>query len=1051
ASAGSGKTTVLVKEYIKLILTNPSNFSKILAISFTNKAANEMKMRIINTLKQLSLLKNPNIATINQIVPELIDNTQENNTINISQIPQYASKALTHILHNYSNLAISTIDSFAYKIVKFFSSDLFLSYDFNIELDENTVIKKIVKQLINKAGEDNNLTDFFIEYSLYLIEDEKNWNIEQELTRFATIIFKEDAQLRLNDLKTLSLQDFKNIKNDIIAFNNKIKKQLINLGTEACKIIEANNLTVNDFHSKKNGIGGLFFKLAKLNNNDKLPNELSETIKKNISTETWYAQTTDTHIKNTIDGIKNELQTIANEIIKIYSNEILIYNFYEILLNSIHKVALISEIEKIFEELKQVENFVHISEFNKKIADIVLKESVPYIYERLGNHYKNFFIDEFQDTSILQWLNFLPLIQNSLAENNFNLIVGDAKQAIYRWRNGKVEQFIMLPNLMKSNTDEILKQREQTLKIHYKENKYLPKNYRSSKTIVNFNNELFNYLKDFLSDEYKIIYNDVQQIPDKQLNGKIEIEFIPSNLKISEIKNAQKQKIKEKIQQLKNLNFQLKDIAILVRDNVNASDIASYLTENNINVISPESLLIKNSDKVKFLINIAKFINDPNNNEIACAACLQYLYSSNKIKTVDNNLLNYTNLNKNSFNEILIQNNILINFYNLITLPVYNFFEELIRTFNFANPPNPFIQYFLEQVFEFSNKEKNSLNAFLTYWEENKNKFSIELPEQIEAVRIMTIHKAKGLQFPAVILPFYEEIKKTDILWLNINDNHPNKLMTTFVNSNKKLLNTKYKDVFIKEMEKKKLDILNLFYVAMTRAENFIYIVGSNYSPDTSKNNIVLKNFGTMLINFLKHKNNYNEQHFLYEFGEITEYIKDNKNLYDNNTIFIDKIISEPSNYNIKIKQHWSSNNDAIEWGKLIHKVLSLIKENTNNEDIIKNFAAKNNLDDNIVRNLNTILTRINNNETLKKLLYNGQEFIIEKDILDTNGNTYRPDRIIIMDNEVTIIDFKTGHYSSDDKTQIETYAYLLRKMGYKVQKKYLIYLTLQNEEIIEC
>ncbi len=1053
SSAGSGKTTALVREYVKLIIINPKNFSRILAISFTNKAANEMKSRILRDIARLAQVQGVcDEAVVDKIMPGMSAELKKINFTEFAYLPQKAKQALSYILHNYSDFSVSTIDSFVHSIVRFFASDLYLSHDFNVELDEDNTVKKAVKLLINKAGSDDILTRFLVEYSLSLTDNEKNWNIENELSNFAKILFKENSQIKLSASK-LELADYVEIRKNIHIFIKNFENTLFDLGKEAYNIIKSAELDIDDFFRKSTGVAGVFEKLSNRIFVDKLNSYVLRTIEEDV----WYTKSTDENTAYKIDNIIDQLRNIINKIYIIYnSNDFLKHNFYNILIGNIYKIALLSEVEKVFEEIRQEENIVHISEFNKRIADIVLKEPVPYIYERLGSYYKHYLIDEFQDTSVLQWLNLLPLIENSLAEGHFNMIVGDGKQAIYRWRNGEVEQFAALPSILGSNNDILLKQREQNLKIHFKE-QILNNNYRSCKEIISFNNNFFNYLKDFLPDTYKNIYKEiVQGYNPLKTGGRVEIEFMSSDLTADEIKELQKDTIKNNIIKCIEDGFQYKDIAVIVRDNSNASCIASFLLEAGINVVSSESLLIKNSSKVRFLINIVKFIDD-NYNKIACAAALQYLISENIITrypdNVNGNIFNADNLTKKHFLQILNINNINISLNKLKTLPVYDMFEELIRTFMLADTPDPFLQFLLEVVLDISVADKGSLMSFLIYWEEKQNKLSIELPDEMNAVRVMTIHKSKGLEFPIVIFPYYNNSNKTDMLWVDTNEEELNKLKIALIPSKSEMETTSYKPVYEQEQNKRKLDLLNVLYVVMTRAEKRIYISGSNIkdSKDITNTSDIIKNYNLMFVSYLNNIGIYNKEQSVYIFGDEGKPVYTSTNhINEDYYIYAKNIISNAWENKVRINKNANFQTKEIEWGKLVHQIIAnmdIFNQSVNYYDEYLNNYADN---EEIRDKLKSLIIRVQKNNKIKEIISNGENIIIEKDIITPKGDVYRPDRIVLKANNASIIDFKTGKHNEQNKKQIDNYAYILADMGYFIDKKYLIYLNEFDEEICE-
>jgi len=506
SSAGSGKTHTLVKEYLKLVIIQPSQYRSILAITFTNKAANEMKQRILNNLKEIADFGNySQSASVKYMLTDLITETGLDKNL----IAERASSILQSILHNYSDFAITTIDSFIHGIIRSFAFDLKLPVNFEVEMDTDDLIEKVIDLLLSKVGIEEDLTKILVDFTKSKTDDEKSWNIDRELKVFAKFLLNEDSQAHIQKLKNLTLKDFSNIykkiKQSVSYFEETLKRE----AKSALDLISLKGISEAAFYRGKTGISS-FFQYIVSNRFDKLqPNSY---VLRTIEEDKWYSAKASQDEIKAISEIKDYLVGHYNNIIRFTEQH---YNRY-IILNQIKRnlypMALLNEIEKVIDDYKAENNILLISEFNKKIAEIVLNEPVPFIYERTGEKYKHFLIDEFQDTSELQWLNLIPLLDNSLAEGNLIMIVGDGKQAIYRWRNGDVEQFARLPEIYKDKDTPLHQQREMNFKRQYDEN-ILRKNYRSKNQIVRFNNEFFSFISQKLSETHKDIYKDIIQDP----------------------------------------------------------------------------------------------------------------------------------------------------------------------------------------------------------------------------------------------------------------------------------------------------------------------------------------------------------------------------------------------------------------------------------------------------------------------------------------------------------------------------------------------------------
>jgi ATP-dependent helicase/nuclease subunit A len=664
SSAGSGKTYTLVKEYLKIVLLNPAKVSHILAITFTNAAAAEMKARIVDELGNLiSLKEQPHNKKARSLLNQIMTEWEEYHEPEIpteDTVINHAGLVLKHILHRYSEFSVSTIDSFVHRVIRTFAFDLFLPFHFDVELDAESLLTQATDTLISRAGIDKNLTELLISFMLNQADDEKDLRIELQIIEMGKTLMDEDGSSSLQKLKGMSLDDFlmvaKTLRKTIKAYEVTVANQ----AKEAMTIIEDHQLSSSDFYQTRSGVHGYLSNLASGLTGEKItPNSY---VIRTLEDDKWASGKADAAAKTAIQEIK---QTLTNIITSITGPDMLLVNLYKIYTaigKTIFPVAVLNELENILEEIKSDNVLLHISDFNKKIAGIVAEQPVPFIYERLGEKYHHYMIDEFQDTSGLQWQNLLPLIDNALAGGRMSLVVGDGKQAIYRFRNGDVEQFAALPNLTSSIRSVAKPEWEQSLTAN-QALKNLGTNYRSKQEIVSFNNKFFTYAKDFLSHNLKVIYDEAEQhsLPSKT-GGYVEITFVdpeevvshpavhtdehsnpesnPVNTRLETTSNrrdagsdeendpsyqqATLSHVIEVIQRLRDAGHPLSDITILCRANHEASLVARTLLEQSIPVISSESLLLNQSDDVNFIISVIRLLSNQHD-QIAAAEILGYL------------------------------------------------------------------------------------------------------------------------------------------------------------------------------------------------------------------------------------------------------------------------------------------------------------------------------------------------------------------------------------------------------------------------------------------
>lgn len=1057
SSAGSGKTFTLVKEYLCMVLKQPTSFRNILAITFTNKAANELKERVLTYLKELSSEAAVESSSVKKfMLPILLEETN----LDEKTIKERAGTTLSLILHNYSDFAIGTIDSFVHRIIKTFAYDLKLPLSFDVELDDDEHLNRAIDVLISRIGIDPDLTNILINFTKLKTSEEVDWQIEKDLLKFSKTLINEDGGEAIDKIKILSSADFKEIAQKTSNFIREFKGQIVPLAQSAVDLIKSKNISDKTFYYGAKGISVYFKKLSQSRNEDFNSNSF---VKKTIEEDIWYTKKVDVDEIVLIDSIKDELKKYYLQIAEILEQNLKRFHLYRIIHKQIYAVAVLGEIGKIIEEQKHVNNIIHISEFNKRVADIVFNEPVPFIYERLGERYKSFLIDEFQDTSVLQWQNFIPLIDNSLAEGNFNMIVGDGKQAIYRFRNGEVEQFAKLPDLFQAQNLPLAKEREQTLKRNFVE-KHLKRNYRSKREIIEFNNQFFKVISEKLAEDFQSIYHGlVQEFDENNKGGYVQINLLEAAKGEDQTwTDLNLLKVKDTIDELITDQFLFKDITVLCRSNAEITCVASYLLENDYPIITNESLVLSSSAEVRFIIAVLNFLIKPSE-KLYKASILKYLVEANCVKDSFEEALNciqsVNDENENTipkadpFLNYLELNSYQINSTYLLTLPIYDLVEELIRIFKFDKDVNPFIQFFLDAVMKCNAKEQADVFGFLEWWERNQTKESVIIPDGLNAIQILSIHKSKGLEFPVVIYPFANNVVKNSIShsWIDLEDEYLPKLKSFYLPLTKKEAeSTDYAEVFHKETDKSLLDLLNILYVAFTRPTERLYVISEKIGKSKASSESVSR----LIQFFLQQSGVFEEDKMEYAFG---------------NRMAKNKIIEESSEDSVALKtfisQNWrqklliSTNAPEIwdienpeknkEWGNLIHLILSKIQFKEDAKDVVSRLVESGIIRTEELKEVLKVIDKLMNHEQVGKFFAAGLTVKNEAEMLMADGHAQRPDRLIFSKDALIIIDYKTGKPESKHEKQIIGYANNLASMGYKNIQKYLIYLN-ENIQVIE-
>jgi ATP-dependent exoDNAse (exonuclease V) beta subunit len=1028
ASAGSGKTYTLVKEYLRIILRNKNgdNFKRVLAMTFTNKAANEMKERVLDKLIQLSK------AAIKKTEADLKEaqNFAKDFGCGVDDLTTRAENALNSILHNYGMFSVMTIDKFTHKVIRTFSKELGLSLDFDVELDVSTLRKNVTDLLFDKIGRDGDLTNLMVQYANANLQDEKSWNFKEELFKFSDALFKEDAISAIQKLKGLESKDFIQIRKDITEEQRKIEQKQLKPASDAIALIKHNGLVVDDFQGKSNSVLAFFEKMAageiKFPNYKKGEKQPSNTIRKNALEGKWGHK--DSSNKGLVDSLAPELENYLNQLIHFWDDLIPTYVLNQEILKNLNNLSLMNHMLTITEQIKKEENMLLISDFYKKISEIIIEEPVPFIYERLGVRYEHFLLDEFQDTSNLQWINLVPLVHNSLASKNTNLIVGDGKQAIYRWRNGEVEQFINLPERIE-NPDNIesLAEAEVTFKNEGKKIA-LESNYRSAPEIVNFNNAFFEHAVQQIGSDYiKKIYEGGSQKVEKEFKGYVEIKTDTDF-----DKDLQNEYCKDAVERVLEQGYDLKDICFLVRRNKDGSTIAKYLSEQGYPIISKDSLFVGKDVHVKFLSGLLASIVAPKNRNYK-KKCLEH-YISIFLKDApaeeQSTLLNEPAEIRSVFKEIGIE-----------ILPheefqsFYEYVEFLVEQFKLEISENAYLQYFLEQVHQFEKHSSTNIRAFIDWFSAKGSEASISSPEGANAIQVMSIHKAKGLQFPIVICPYFDwdMQKNKSNVWI---EDKKDFLPAYFLKPSSKTLITKHKEKLEEEDTRVSLDQLNMIYVALTRPETALFICGDAKKTGTTPTKTFIEPFfdaGTITFQ--------STEEFRY-YGALEKKLAKDDSANAEYHIEFPKHRMDRTKFSLK--GDWEISFEELDnkrkYGTELHLILSKISQAADLVAVLTASLHKGLISPENMPRLNEDVLRLFKDAHFNTYFTEGRAEN-ERPIIDTEGRVQIPDRVIYKENEVIVVDFKSGEaHEAKYEKQLSDYILLLQDIGFSNVRGELFY-----------
>ena len=1028
ASAGAGKTHTLVKEYLKILLgysNKDDAYQKVLAITFTNKAVNEMKSRIVSCIYAFTLNDIPKKEY--QLLEQIVAET----SFTEAYIREKSKKILKSIIHNYAGFDISTIDKFTHKVIRSFAFDLNLPFHFEVSLDTEALLQEAVDAVIAKAGVDDELTKLLVDFSISKADDDKSWDVTNELMEIGRLLLNENNKQELEAFEQIEMGTFLSLKNWLQDQIHQLKAQTVLMAQKALQLLETNGIDNKSFS------GGYF------------PKHLMSIVDGNFNNANKkYYEADDVKINKTAkdrEQIEQLLPDLLDLTKKIYPLFGKIY-FYEAFLKNLVPLSLLNTISNEIKRIQEEQQIVSISQFNRIIYEELKNQPAPFIYERLGEKYRHFFIDEFQDTSEMQWLNLVPLIDNALSgQDDFGkegslMIVGDPKQAIYRWRGGKAEQFMDLS----SGSNPFSNPSKATVS--------LGTNYRSFSQIIDFNNGIFKYLASkFQYAPYQDLYENYSyQNINSKTGGFVNISFLDQNLLTDDEVTKDDLYLDAVLQTIEKVlaqGFLLRDIVVLTRKSKDGVKVADHLTKKGIRILSSETLLINNAAEVQLLLNLLRFLKN-NEDKEAKALILYYVgrYLTDEVPVHD---LIYKGIEINSeayFQDYLKTIGITINFDALRKSNLYVAVEMLVTAFLPTKKTEAYVQYFLDLVLERTVKNQSTIADFLNYWEQNYHRLSIPAPENEDAVRLMTIHKAKGLEFPVVIFPFADEdfSRSRDKIWVDLEANDQFTIPKALVDlkNDVQMYGETAQRLYEQKKQEELLDNLNVLYVALTRAEEQLYVISS---CKRAKNGNLPHTLGSFFASYLEDLGVYADDELSYNFGNAVKVsVAHNDSMAKPLIIHSVEKSIDPSVIKIAKREAimWdSSQQKAIEKGNLIHQLLAEIHTAADIAFTIQKAVSAGVLSANDQAEITDKITEIVQHPDLQIFFDPESTIYTERVILHHSFQNIKPDRVALKNSTAFIIDYKTGEEHPKYIKQIEEYGLAIEEMGYNVAKKVLLYI----------
>ena len=814
ASAGSGKTFTLATEYIRLIVENPTSYKNILAVTFTNKATEEMKMRILSQLYGIWKALPESDSYLKKIV--------EKTGFEPKLIRDRAGQGLANLLHNYNYFRVETIDTFFQSVLRNMARELDLTTNLRIGLNDVQVEELAVDQLIADLSTTDVILQWIMKYVMESISDDKSWNVISQIKRFGCTIFKDEYKEVCQELKRKMEEKgfFEQYTTQLREIKKAAEKRMIQIGESFFENLEGEGLSIDDLANKNRGIAGFFLKLQKGVFDPSIENATVANCLENP--EKWCAKTHPQRefITSLAEGVLGDILRFA---VAERPVQWKLYKSADLTLRHLNQLRLLGSIEEKVRELNENNNRFLLSDTQQLLHALIEGSDSPFIFEKIGTQLEHVMIDEFQDTSTVQWQNFRVLLDEAMShEDGSNLIVGDVKQSIYRWRSGDWR-------LLNDIEQQFYQQQIETLP--------LKTNYRSERNVISFNNHFFSQAAELEyqsqrdinceeAEQLKRAYADVmQEIPEGRKDaGEVFVTLLPTE----DYQAATLQQMADAISELRSRGVPQKDIAILVRMNNQIPMIAQYFQEqmSEVTIVSDEAFRLEASVAVKLLVSALRLLTHPDDLLTKAAIVKHYHIDVLKEQIEDNELL----LSTNDLNQLLPEG-FLSQREVLLTMPLYDLAERLHAIFGLEalNDQSAYVFAFYDQLASYVNENTADIDSFLAAWDEGICGKTIQ-SEDTNGVRILSIHKSKGLEFDYVICPFCDwqlEKQSGNILWCQPTEEPFSDLPLAPVDySRNQMMGTIYEKDYLHEHLQNTVDNLNLLYVAFTRACKGLYVFG---------------------------------------------------------------------------------------------------------------------------------------------------------------------------------------------------------------------------------
>lgn len=1074
ASAGSGKTFSLTLHYIELVLQAPSNYRRILAVTFTNKATAEMKERILHVLQGLATQSDD----VEQYQLQLLERMPQ---MSAASLQEKAHAVYTAILHDYSRFSVATIDSFVQRIIRSFAWELGIDGGFKLQLSVDPVKEDLAERLYMRLDEDKDLQQWVIEMAKERLEEGKRWEFREDMLSLSSELFKEkfsEFEMALANRSKADIQlSFSNLNKQVNVAIKGIEKKWKEAGDNIVNLLLENSLNKEDFHYGKSGFINYFFK-ATLG----APVELNGRVYDAITQpDKMAAAKSSPQTKANIAAISNTLLQALTSMRDWYEADVQLYETAKAIKQNVGVLRLMRVFAEELAAYRHDNNALLMSDTHNLLRELTKDTTASFIYEKTGNRYQHYLIDEFQDTSGFQWDNFLPLLTEALAQGNYNLLVGDVKQAIYRWRNGDWRLLLSEAQLQLADFKPTVKS--------------LQENYRSAKAIIQFNNLLFHIAPHLLQQElsasisqagadtqmllrqkgYDSVFNDAyadsfQHMPaSTKDDGVVCMQFLPDKDDEGESINFEEvvlQQLYDKVQELFTEGYAAKDIAVLTRTNAEAKAVVEFLIASQeqhhvaFKVISGDALLLASNQVIQMILCALRWVNDGRNT--LALAQLRQLVLLQQGKNP-----NSLNVFASNGNNDMLPPRFVHDIHTLRTLPLTELLHQLVIMFGWHQDPKhqSYLLAFYDKVQEWTRYGEASLQEFLQYWDDEGHRTSLPATAGADAIEVVTVHKSKGLAYNIVLMPFLDwEIvpkggPKAPILWANNEHTIFNEIPVVPVKYKSALAKSAFAADYYEEFLLAAMDNLNVLYVACTRAKQRLYGWAPLKTAAKRKEDAFPYNHIGMLIHAVANStmplpgNQYVDTRIKYDQDELKwQYGNPANNTAT--TVMQNPIPMYTQVYadwrtRLHVKFQALSNDEAGEvvlprkQGILLHEILGRVQQPAQLSGILTAVQQEGWMDGQQYNKVKEILEDVMAMDELQPWSSGLYKRLAERNILNNNRELRRPDLVLYNATETIVYDFKFTATDIDiekHKKQIHEYMDMLSKMGFAQVRGMVIY-----------